>query len=50
MTAANKNLEITLPKNQIELFGYEYFFNSFMFLVSYISIIRSDDLPIMKYK
>ena len=32
MTAANNNLEITLPKNQIELFGYEYFFNSFIAL------------------
>jgi len=32
MTTANKNLEITLPKNQIELFGYEYFFNSFIVL------------------
>ena len=32
MTTANKNLEITLPKNQIELFGYEYFFNYFITL------------------
>ena len=32
MTTDNKNLEITLPKNQIELFGYEYFFNSFVTL------------------
>ena len=32
MTAANRNLDITLPKNQIELFGYEYFFNSFITL------------------
>ena len=32
MTTANKNFEITPPKNQIELFGYEYFFNSFIAL------------------
>ena len=32
MTAANNNLEITLPKNQIELFGYEYFFSTFIAL------------------
>ena len=30
MTPANKNLEITKPKNQTKLFGYEYFFNSFI--------------------
>ena len=30
MTNANDNLEIILPKNQLQLYGYEYYFNSFI--------------------
>ena len=30
MTNANDNLEIILPKNQLQLYGYEYYFNTFI--------------------
>ena len=30
MTNVNDNLEIILPKNQLQLYGYEYYFNSFI--------------------
>ena len=30
MTNTNDNLEIILPKNQLQLYGYEYYFNSFI--------------------
>ena len=32
MIRVNKNLEMVLPKNQFKLFGYEYYFNSFIYL------------------
>ena len=39
MIKVNKNLEITLPKNQVHLFGYEYYFNSF------INLFQKNKLP-----
>ena len=39
MIKANENLEMVLPKNQFKLFGYEYYFNSF------INLYQKDRLP-----
>jgi DNA polymerase-3 subunit delta' len=39
MIKVNKNLEITLPKNEVHLFGYEYYFNSF------INLFQKNKLP-----
>ena len=39
MIKVNKNMEITLPKNQVHLFGYEYYFNSF------INLFQKNKLP-----
>ena len=39
MIRINKNLEMVLPKNQFKLFGYEYYFNSF------INLYQKNRLP-----
>ena len=39
MIKENENLEIILPKNQLHLFGYEYYFNSF------INLYQKNKLP-----
>jgi DNA polymerase-3 subunit delta' len=39
MIKDNENLEIVLPKNQLHLFGYEYYFNSF------INLYQKNKLP-----
>ena len=39
MIKDNENLEIILPKNQLHLFGYEYYFNSF------INLFQKNKLP-----
>ena len=39
MTKTNENLEIESPKNQLYLYGYEYYFNSF------IKLYRENKLP-----
>ena len=39
MTNANDNVEIILPKNQLQLYGYEYYFNSF------IKLYQKNNLP-----
>jgi len=39
MTKTDENLEIVLPKNQLRLYGYEYYFNSF------IKLYKKNKLP-----
>ena len=39
MIKTNENLEMVLPKNQFKLFGYEYYFNSF------INLYQKNRLP-----
>ena len=39
MDNTRKNLEILLPKNQTQLFGYENYFNSF------IELYKKNNLP-----
>ena len=39
MTTTNEDIEIALPKNQLRLFGYEDYFNSF------IKLLEKKELP-----
>ena len=39
MNKLNENFEITPPKNQLKLFGYKYYFDSF------VNLHKKDKLP-----